>query len=388
MSELTPHPLPRRLARPLLVAAMLAASVLGAGLVTSGGGRAEAAAPATSVPSPTVTAPNPSPFPPSAPTNVTATTVRTTSITLTWTASTPGCCAVTGYDILYQRAFNDVYSTTSVGNVTTVTLTSDVRPAAEYRIWVYAHDGLGHQSPSSSRLVVVTPASDTASDTTPPSAPGNLTAAEVTGSTVALSWSPSTDNVGVTGYDVYYFDGVFRSVLLATVTGTSYAAPLVTGDNRLYVRSRDAAGNDSIASNVLDVTGPSTGPTGHPTESPTTNPTPSPTARPSCRVSYSLLAQWSGGFVAGLTITNTGATRLTAVGADLHLRWRPADHLVLERHVQPERRRCHSAQRGLERHRPAGRQCLARYAGHLELQPRRPQWVRAERRGLHRRLIR
>ena len=253
MSELTPTPVRRGLARPVLVAAMLAASVLGAGLVTSGGGRAEAAAPDTSVPSPTVTAPNPSPFPPAAPTNVVATSVHSTSVTLTWTASTPGCCAVTGYDVIYQQAFDDVYSTRTVGNVATTTLTGDLRPASQYRIWVRAHDGVGHNSAWSGPLTVVTPASDSASDTTPPSTPGNLAVVAVSASTVTLSWSPSTDNVGVTGYDVYDFDGVFRSTLLATVTGTSYVATPLAGTNQYYVRARDAAGNVSIATETIPV---------------------------------------------------------------------------------------------------------------------------------------
>jgi len=243
-----------------------------------------------------------------------ASTVRSTSITLTWTASTPGCCAVAGYDITYYQVFNDVIWRISLGNVTTATLTSDIRPASQYRISVTAHDSLGHTSLSSNTVEVVTPASDTAADTTPPTAPTNLTASDVTGSTVALTWSPSTDNVAVTGYDVYRFDGVFISTRLATVTGTSYVASLLAGRNQFLIRARDAAGNVSIASNLVPVTGPSTGPSSPPTSptgSPTASPTPSPTAQPSCRVSYSTLAQWPGGFVAGITITNTGTTGLT-----------------------------------------------------------------------------
>ena len=312
MSELTPTPVRRGLARPLLVAAMLAASVLGAGLVTSGGGRAEAAAaPGTSVPSPTVTAPNPSPFPPNPPTNLTATTVKSTSITLTWTASTRGCCAVTGYDINYYELYNDVVYRTSVGNVTTATLTSYLRPTGQYRISVTAHDDLGHTSLSSTSILVVTPVSDSASDTTPPSAPDGLTVYRLSATTVALNWAPATDNVAVIAYDVYRMDNFFMATRIAMVTGNSYIAALGTGPNQFYIRARDAAGNVSASSALVGVPGPSTSPTDSPTASPTDSPTASPTAQPGCRVSYTNLSQWSGGFVAGITITNTGATRLS-----------------------------------------------------------------------------
>jgi len=48
-----------------------------------------------------------------------------------------------------------------------------------------------------------------------------------------LNWSPSTDNVAVSGYDVYRFDGFFISTRLVTVTGSSYLAPVLAGSNQL-----------------------------------------------------------------------------------------------------------------------------------------------------------
>src|SRR5207248_7488256 len=40
-------------------------------------------------------------------------------------------------------------------------------------------------------------------DTTPPSSPANLQVTGTTSSSVSLSWGASTDNVGVTGYNIY-----------------------------------------------------------------------------------------------------------------------------------------------------------------------------------------
>src|SRR5262245_60657859 len=56
-------------------------------------------------------------------------------------------------------------------------------------------------------------------DTQPPSTPTGLTASGTTSTSTNLSWGASTDNVGVTGYDV-----LRNGSVIATVTGTSYTA--------------------------------------------------------------------------------------------------------------------------------------------------------------------
>ncbi|MBN8565424.1 MAG: fibronectin type III domain-containing protein [Flavobacteriales bacterium] len=88
-------------------------------------------------------------------------------------------------------------------------------------------------------------------DTTAPSAPTNLTASGTTQTSTNLSWTASTDNVGVTGYDVYR-DGS----LLASVTGTTYTATGLTASTTysFFVRAKDAAGNISGNSNTVSVT--------------------------------------------------------------------------------------------------------------------------------------
>jgi hypothetical protein len=270
--------------------------------VNDASGSAPAAA-TLSTPAPSLSGtPNTSPFPPSPPTNVQASAVTATSVTLTWTASARGCCAVTGYDILYQQAFNDIFWTASVGNVTTATVTAEIRPGQQYRFWVSAHDDLGHRSGSSATLTVVTPVA-TGGDTVPPAAPTGLAADPTNGPTTTLTWSPSTDNVGVTGYNVYRFDGVFVSTLLATVPGTTYTAAVVTPRDQFYVRARDAAGNLSAASNSVTVTGGSPRPSSS---------SPSPSAPPplSCRAAFTYTSVWSSGFVADVTVTNTGSTSI------------------------------------------------------------------------------
>ncbi len=88
-------------------------------------------------------------------------------------------------------------------------------------------------------------------DTIAPSAPKNLTASNVTQTTVDLTWNASTDNVGVTGYNVYK-DGS----LLGTVTDTAARVTGLTANTtyRFYVKAKDEAGNLSAASNEVSVT--------------------------------------------------------------------------------------------------------------------------------------
>ncbi|MCF6240502.1 MAG: M4 family metallopeptidase [Bacteroidales bacterium] len=88
-------------------------------------------------------------------------------------------------------------------------------------------------------------------DTQAPTAPSNLTSANVTETSVDLSWTASTDNVGVTGYDVYK-----NGVLYSSVTGTTVGVTGLTGSTNysFYVKAKDAAGNVSAASNTVNVT--------------------------------------------------------------------------------------------------------------------------------------
>ncbi len=90
--------------------------------------------------------------------------------------------------------------------------------------------------------LIVTVSGGSAGDTAKPSVPGSLVATATSATRVDLGWAASTDNVGVTGYEVRR-DGV----LLATVATTAYAdATVVASTAYVYtVVARDAAGNSS-----------------------------------------------------------------------------------------------------------------------------------------------
>jgi len=88
-------------------------------------------------------------------------------------------------------------------------------------------------------------------DTQPPSTPGNLTATAVSSSQINLSWTASTDNVGVAGYDVYR-----NGVKVGSTTSTSYSDTGLAASTTYsyFVKARDAAGNESAASNTASAT--------------------------------------------------------------------------------------------------------------------------------------
>jgi len=143
------------------------------------------------------------------------------------------------------------------------------------------------------------------SDTSPPTAPANLTATAVSSSQVNLAWSASTDNVGVTGYKVYR-----NGALLASTTGTSYSdTTTAAGTTYSYtVYAYDAAGNVSPASNTATATTPSQADT----QPPSTPIGVTATAASASQVNVAWNASTDNVGVAGYTVYRNGAAIATA----------------------------------------------------------------------------
>lgn len=111
---------------------------------------------------------------------------------------------------------------------------------------------------SQSPLLSILPIFDgtEAPDGSAPSVPGGVSATATSSSAISLSWSASTDNVGVQNYEVYQ-DGV----LVQNVQGTSTTIAGLAANTRygFTIKARDAAGNVSAASGRSSaVTNPST----------------------------------------------------------------------------------------------------------------------------------
>ena len=89
------------------------------------------------------------------------------------------------------------------------------------------------------------------SDTTPPSVPTNLSATAISSSAINLSWTASTDNVGVTGYKVYR-----GGVQIGTSATNSYSDTGLTASTQYTytVSAYDSAGNNSAVSSAATAT--------------------------------------------------------------------------------------------------------------------------------------
>ncbi|WP_084783452.1 glycosyl hydrolase family 18 protein [Paenibacillus sp. FJAT-26967] len=146
-------------------------------------------------------------------------------------------------------------------------------------------------------------------DTQAPSVPASLRSSNVTSSGVKLDWNASTDNVGVTGYEVYQ-----GNTKIATVTGTSHTVTGLTA-NTAYsftVKARDAAGNVSAAGPALTVTTAGSG-GGPDTTAPSAPGNVQVTAKSSNSVSLSWTASADNVGVTGYTVSY-GSTSVNASG--------------------------------------------------------------------------
>ncbi|SPL96793.1 Chitinase [[Actinomadura] parvosata subsp. kistnae] len=179
---------------------------------------------------------------PSVPGNLRSTGVTNTSVSLAWDAATDNV-GVTGYEI-YRGG-------TLVTTVTGTTHTDTGLSAnTAYSYTVRARDAAGNRS-ANSAAVTATTTGGGGTDTTPPSVPGNLRSTGVSNTSVSLAWDAASDNVGVTGYEIYR-----GGTLVTTVTGTSHTDTGLSA-NTAYsytVRARDAAGNRSANSNTVTAT--------------------------------------------------------------------------------------------------------------------------------------
>jgi Bacterial Ig domain len=184
-----------------------------------------------------------------APTNsgVTSSNVTGNAATITWTTSEPATSQVeygitTSYGSLTAIDGNLVTShSVTVGNLSPQTL-------YDYR--VRSRDAAGNEGLSGNRTLTTLAGP---ADTTPPSIPGAPTATPVSASRIDLSWPPSTDDVGVTGYSVFR-----GGVQIATTAATTYTNTGLSPSTAYSytVAAFDAAGNLSAQSAPSPATTP------------------------------------------------------------------------------------------------------------------------------------
>ena len=175
-------------------------------------------------------------------TNIASGSILQSSATITWTTNNSSNSKVvygttTGYGSASSSA--TMITSHSIG-ITGLT------PSTLYHFAVVSTDGLGNSSTSTDQTFTTT-----APDTTPPSTPTSLNATAASQSQINLTWTASTDNVGVAGYQVFR-----GGVQVATTTTNSYndTGLLPTTGYTYTVTAFDAAGNISATSSPSSAT--------------------------------------------------------------------------------------------------------------------------------------
>ena len=166
--------------------------------------------------------------------------VTSTTAKINWAASTDNSGKIKEYEIRYD----DVVVTVP-GTQTSTTLTG-LLPDSEYDITIVAIDEAGNRSdPSEAGLVITLPSTDD-----PPSAPANLRSTAVTETSVTLAWNASTDDKGVTGYEVWQ-----NGAKVASPTGTTATITGLTADTQysFQVLAKDTSNQTSPFSSALNV---------------------------------------------------------------------------------------------------------------------------------------
>uniref|UniRef100_UPI0038CD85B4 cellulase family glycosylhydrolase n=1 Tax=Paenibacillus sonchi TaxID=373687 RepID=UPI0038CD85B4 len=177
--------------------------------------------------------------PPTTPSNLSATSPTYSTVALTWTGSTDNV-GVAGYNIYQNGTLVHINPTTNY----TVT---GLKASTTYAFTVKAVDAAGNLSAASNAVSIKTSDSN---DKTAPTAPGGLVVVPAI-TTANLTWTASTDNIGVAGYNIYV-DGVLQG----TSATTSYRASGLKGTTAytFTVKAFDDAGNESAASNAVEIT--------------------------------------------------------------------------------------------------------------------------------------
>ena len=174
-----------------------------------------------------------------APINARSTGTTGTTADLAWDAPAG---TITGYKVFRDGIL--------VGSPSGTTFTDTGLTSAQ--TYAYTIKAIG-PAPANIESPASNPVSVTTQDTVAPSVPAGLATGTMTVSSVTLTWTPSTDNVGTIGYDILRDGSILGSSTSASYTDTT----AVGGTTYSYtVRAKDLAGNVSAESSPLPATPP------------------------------------------------------------------------------------------------------------------------------------
>jgi len=177
---------------------------------------------------------------PTTPTNIALSNVALTSMDISWNTSTDNK-AVTGYNVY----LDDVLTAQTSSTVLNTTI-SNLNTNTSYKFTVIAKDEINNFSSAS------TPVNETTlEDNAPPSVPQDVTIGTITDSSFNVSWSASSDNNAVAGYDIFV-----NETLEASTSTTSYTVTGLTSSTTytVAVLAKDIDDNKSAKSTTSNAT--------------------------------------------------------------------------------------------------------------------------------------
>lgn len=207
----------------------------------------------TSAQSTSISKSTPDVTPPSVPTGLNATAPTSTTVNLTWTASTDnsGGSGVAGYRVYRGGVQKGTSATTSFSDTT-------VAGSTAYSYTVASYDVANNASAQSTAKNIATP------DTIAPSVPTGVTATAISSTQVNVTWTASTDTggSGLAGYRIYR-----GGTLLGTSATASYTDVAVVGSTAYsykvasYDNAANASAQSPVAATVTTPAGPPAVPT-------------------------------------------------------------------------------------------------------------------------------
>jgi len=259
---------------------------------------------------------------PTTPTNLTG-SASGGQINLSWTASTDTGSTIASYQIMRCQTAGCVNFTTD-GSIpgSTITYTdTGIADSSSYTYRVRATDALGYTSGYSDAVTVTT--SSNCCDNIPPSTPTNLTATAASSSEINLLWTASTDNVGVTSYQIHRCQGSGCSTYSTIGTVPPQTAYTDTGlsastSYTYYLVAADAAGNQSGNSATASATTLSSGGGGGDTTPPTAPTGVSATVVASSQINLAWTASTDNVGVTGYLVercSGTGCTNFVQIAS-------------------------------------------------------------------------
>ena len=171
------------------------------------------------------------------------------SFSATPATTSPGHSVTLGWNV---SGATSVSIDNGVGDVTNSSSIA-VTPAMTTTYTLTASNSSGSATATTTVTVSLGP------DTQPPTVPTLISATAASSAEVDLAWTASTDNVGVSGYQIFRNGTLLSSVPAAVLTYADVTASAAT-TYTYTVNAYDAAGNHSALSNALQATTPA-GPT-------------------------------------------------------------------------------------------------------------------------------